>query len=142
QLRSPLQQLVRDGRGSADRDRQRVRKTLIVAQIALALVLLTGSMLMLRSFQRLRSVDPGFNPNGVLTLGVSAGDGVSRVEATARYQRIAEEAAALPGVTHVGLINALPLDPEGMNGGSLELESRSEEHTSELQSREHLVCRL
>lgn len=124
QLRSPLQQLVRDGRGSADRDRQRVRKTLIVAQIALALVLLTGSMLMLRSFQRLRSVDPGFNPNGVLTLGVSAGDGVSRVEATARYQRIAEEAAALPGVTHVGLINALPLDPEGMNGGSFELESR------------------
>src|SRR5690606_23011636 len=80
--------------------------------------------LMLRSFQRLRSVDPGFNPNGVLTLGVSAGDGVSRVEATARYQRIAEEAAALPGVTHVGLINALPLDPEGMNGGSFELESR------------------
>lgn len=124
QLRAPLQQLVRDGRGSAGRDRQRVRKVLIVGQIALALVLLTGSMLMLRSFQRLRAVDSGINPAGVLAMGVSLGDGVGRLEAAQRYQRMADEAATLPGVTHVGLVNALPLDPEGMNGGSFTLESR------------------
>lgn len=124
QLRAPLQQLVRDGRGSAGRDRQRMRKTLIVAQIALALVLLTGSMLMLRSFERLRNVDPGVNPDGVLTLGVSVGDGVGRLQAAQLYQRMTGEAAALPGVTSAGVVNALPLDPEGMNGGSFELESR------------------
>ncbi|HEU5208579.1 MAG TPA: ABC transporter permease [Longimicrobiales bacterium] len=124
QLRAPLQQLVRDGRGSAGRDRQRMRKTLIVAQIALALVLLTGSMLMLRSFERLRNVDPGVNPDGVLTLGVSVGDGVDRLQAAQLYQRMTAEAAALPGVTSAGVVNALPLDPEGMNGGSFELESR------------------
>ena len=124
QLGAPLQQLVRDGRGSAGRDRQRVRKTLIVAQIALALVLLTGSMLMLRSFEQLRSVDPGVDPAGVLTMGVSMGDGVTRLAATQGYQRITDEAAALPGVAHAGVVNALPLDPDGTNGGSFLIESR------------------
>jgi len=124
QLGAPLQQLVRDGRGSAGRDRQRVRKTLIVAQIALALVLLTGSMLMLRSFQQLRSVDPGLEPTGALTMGVSMGDGVTRLEATQGYQRITDEAAALPGVAYAGVVNALPLDPDGTNGGSFLIESR------------------
>lgn len=124
QLGAPLQQLVRDGRGSAGRDRQRVRKTLIVAQIALALVLLTGSMLMLRSFEQLRSVDPGVDPAGVLTMGVSMGDGVARLAATQGYQRITDEAAALPGVAHAGVVNALPLDPDGTNGGSFLIESR------------------
>ena len=124
QLGAPLQQLVRDGRGSAGRDRQRVRKTLIVAQIALALVMLTGSMLMLRSFQQLRSVDPGLEPTGALTMGVSMGDGVTRLEATQGYQRITDEAAALPGVAYAGVVNALPLDPDGTNGGSFLIESR------------------
>ncbi len=124
QLRAPLHHLVRDGRGSASRDRQRVRKALIVGQIALALVLLTGSMLMLRSFQRLRDVDPGVRPAGVLTMGVSIGDRVERLSAAARYQRLTDEVAALPAVTHAGLVNALPLDPAGLNGGSFEIESR------------------
>lgn len=124
QLRSPLNHLVREGRGSAGRDRQRVRKTLIVAQIALALMLLTGSTLMLRSFQRMRAVDPGVRADGVLTLGISMGDQIERVQATQRYQRITAEVGALPGVTGVGLINALPLDPDGLNGSSFDIESR------------------
>ncbi|MGH7444784.1 MAG: FtsX-like permease family protein, partial [Longimicrobiales bacterium] len=124
QLRSPLNHLVRDGRGSAGRDRQRVRKTLIVAQIALALMLLTGSTLMVRSFQRMRAVDPGVRADGVLTLGISMGDQVERTQATQRYQRITAEVAALPGVGAVGLVNALPLDPDGLNGSSFDIESK------------------
>lgn len=124
QLRSPLHMLVRDGRGSAGRERQRVRKTLIVAQIALALMLLTGSTLMLRSFQRLRAVDPGVRPDGVLTIGVSMGNRVARDEAARRYLRMLEEVRALPGVTHAGFVNALPLGPEGLNGSSFHIESR------------------
>ena len=124
QLRSPLSHLVRDGRGSAGRDRQRVRKLLIVGQLALALVLLTGSTLMLRSFQHMRAVDPGIRPDGVLAVGISTGDRMPRAEAARTYERIGEEVRALPGVTHVGIVNALPLDPDGLNGGSFDIESR------------------
>ena len=57
--------------GSTARERHLARQTLVVAQMALALVLLAGSGLMVRSFQTLRSVDPGFsNPEEVLTFRV------------------------------------------------------------------------
>ena len=58
--------------GSVGKERHRARNTLVVAQMALALVLLAGSGLMIRSFQALRNVDPGFaNPEEVLTFRVA-----------------------------------------------------------------------
>ena len=65
--------VLRDGgRGSTiGGDRHRVRGFLVVAQVALSLVVLVGSGLMLRSFQELRSVDPGFTAEGVLTFRIS-----------------------------------------------------------------------
>src|SRR5690606_19315531 len=68
------------------RDRQAVRKALIVTQIALAIVLLTGSGLMLRSFQRLTAVEPGIRTANVLTVGLSVGDGMGTDRAAALYQ--------------------------------------------------------
>lgn len=125
QMRGSLAALTREGRGtSAGRDRQRVRKTLIVAQIALALVLLTGSGLMLRTFDRLRSVDPGIQPEGVLTLGVSFGQHRERAETASLMQRILDEAVQLPGVAAVGTTNTIPVRPDAVNGGSFDIESR------------------
>ncbi|HLU25898.1 MAG TPA: ABC transporter permease [Longimicrobiales bacterium] len=125
QLRGSLSALTREGRGlSAGRDRQRVRKALIVLQIALALVLLTGSGLMLRTFDRLRSVDPGIRPEGVLTLGVSFGQHRERAEAASLMQLILDEAAQLPGVAAIGATNTIPVNPEATNGGSFNIESR------------------
>jgi putative ABC transport system permease protein len=124
-MRRPLHGIVRDGRGhTGGRDRQRVRKTLIVTQIALALVLVTGSGLMLRSFQRLRAVKPGIDPNGVLTLGVSIGEDRDKPQAALAYQRMMDEIAALPGVRQVGATNAIPLRPQGLNGGSFSIRSK------------------
>ena len=59
------------GRGSTDHaSRKRLRDTLIVAEVALAFVLLVGSGLMMRSFFRLLNVDPGLDSTNVLTIGL------------------------------------------------------------------------
>ncbi|MCI0432032.1 MAG: ABC transporter permease [Gemmatimonadetes bacterium] len=113
------------GRSSTTgRARHRVRKVLIAGQVALALVLLVGSGLMLRSAFRLRAVDPGFDPHGVITAAVSLGPGTSAAANALFYQRVVDEVAALPGVESSGATNSLPLQLEGMNGGSFMIEGR------------------
>ncbi|MGH9380222.1 MAG: ABC transporter permease [Thermoanaerobaculia bacterium] len=113
------------GRGSTvGRERGRARRLLIVAQMAMALVLLVSAGLLLRSVVRLHAVAPGFEAEGVLTAGVSLGGGADRERALGFYARVLEEVAGLPGVTSVGATNSLPIDASGRNGGSFEIESR------------------
>jgi len=118
--------VLRDGgRASTDgRDRHRTRSVLVAAQLALALVLLVGSGLMLRTFDRLRSVDPGFEPSGVLAVGMSLGEGIRgrNAEGAAFYARVADEVAALPGVAAVGLTSLAPMGEGDANGGSFYIE--------------------
>jgi predicted permease len=124
-MRRPLHGLVRAGRGNTGGpERQRIRKALIISEIALAVVLVTGSGLMLRSFQRLRAVQPGIRTEGVLTLGVSLGTARPRAQTVDTYARILEEIRKQPGVIHAGATNALPLQPAGVNGSSFTIESR------------------
>jgi predicted permease len=125
QLRRPLHGLARESRGQiGTRERQHIRKALIVTQIALAVVLVTGSGLMLRSFQRVRAIEPGIRPEGVATLGVSIDRNTEKTRAAATYQRILDELRRLPGVQYAAATNALPLDPGGMNGGSFRIKSK------------------
>ncbi len=113
------------GRGSTSgRERHRTRNVLVAGQIALALVLVVGSGLMVRSFQHLRSVDAGFDPTDVLTVGLSLGDVESLPAAARFYQRAADQAAALPGVKSVGVTTAIPLGTGNWNGGSFHIESK------------------
>jgi predicted permease len=100
---------------SASRERHRARNGLVVVQVALALVLLVGSGLMVRSFQALRDVRPGFVPEGVLTLRISIPEAqVKDEEAAARMQQaIQDKVAELPGVTSAGLGSGIPLDGDG-----------------------------
>ncbi len=121
---------LRDGgRGSTGgRERHRARNVLVAGQLAMALVLVVGSALMARSFQRLRAVDPGFVPKSVLAVGLSLGDTRSvrrRLPEAARfYQQVAAEVGALPGVRGVGVTNALPMANGNWNGGSFYIESK------------------
>jgi predicted permease len=97
--------------GSAGRNRHRARNTLVVSQMAMALVLLVGSGLMLRSFQALRTVDPGFDPQGVLTLRLTL-PMAKYPDATDRadfYWRLQERLSGLPGVASVGAADNIPM---------------------------------
>lgn len=98
---------------SQGRERHRARNTLVVVQVALALVLLICSGLMIRTFQQLRSVHPGFTHPGQIQIVhtlvpetiANTPDGIMRV-----YAEIMDKLAAIPGVTSVALANAAPLE--------------------------------
>ena len=116
---------LRDGRGhTVGPQRHRVRQLLIVGQVSMALVLLVGSGLMLRSMARVSAIDPGFTIDGLLTAGVSLGRGPDRARILAFYDRVLAEVAGLPGVTSVGASNSLPIEAGSLNGSSFAIESR------------------
>ena len=101
---------------SASRERHRARSTLVVVQVALALVLLVSSGLMIRTFQALRRVNPGFTkPEEVLALRLTIPTAqVKEPEAVIRmHQAIAERIAAIPGVTSVGMTSMVPMTDSG-----------------------------
>ncbi len=93
------------------------REALVVSEVALAMVLLTGAGLLIRSFWTLQRVDPGVTVERTLTFGTSLPG--SRYPFETRvpfYERARERLAAIPGVTRVDLINSLPVT--GRNVGA------------------------
>ena len=88
----------------------RVRNVFVVTQVALALVLLVGAGLLLKSFRRLQSVDTGFNANNLLAMRVNLlpGKYESEQKRIDFFQRAIEQMKALPGVESVGAINTPP----------------------------------
>jgi predicted permease len=113
-FRKPVDvEALRDGgRGqTGSRGQRATRDVLVVAQVALAVVLLAGAGLLLRSFERLRGVQPGLSPTGVLTFQVDLP--VDRyLQETASldfYHRLEDRISALPEVTEVGAVLQLPL---------------------------------
>ena len=101
---------------SASRERHRTRSTLVIVQVGLALVLLVGSGLMIRTFQAMRHVNPGFtNPSELetLSLGIPSTQ-VKDPEAVVRmHQAIMDRIAAIPGVASVGLTSIVPMTDSG-----------------------------
>jgi putative ABC transport system permease protein len=97
--------------GTAAIQQQRLRGMLVVTQVALALMLVVGSSLLLRSFQRLRSVDPGLDPRGVLTfdwyLPNQRYDRLTKVWQF--HDAVLQRIRALPGVLAAGASEELPL---------------------------------
>ena len=104
--------LKESGRGGGTgRHRVRAQNSLVITQIALALVLLVGSGLMVRSFWQLRNVDPGFDPTNVLTLRVALPSAKypDEMDAAVARQALVERIEALPGAVTVGAVDCLPL---------------------------------
>jgi predicted permease len=97
--------------GTAGKARHLARQILVVVQVALALVLLVGAGLMIRSFWRLASVDPGIDPKGVLTVNLSLPESEYGTSArTARfYVELLERVRGLAGVETAGTNSILPL---------------------------------
>jgi len=93
----------------------RIRSALVVAQVALSLVLLTGAGLMLRSFAELHAASPGVDPKGVVSAGVAL-PGARYAEQDARRQfvrRVIDRLESMPGVETASLVVPLPLSGNG-----------------------------
>jgi predicted permease len=89
---------------------RKLRSSLVVVQIAAALILLVGAGLLIRSFQRLLMVDPGFDAHHLLTVTTLLPSSVQMpAQATAMYKHMAEQVASTPGVISVGAVSRLPL---------------------------------
>ena len=117
-----------DRSGTIDRRSGRLRHLLVVAQVAMATVLLVGSGLVLRSFEKLREVNPGFRPDSVFTFRIAlpyARYSTSQAIATFHYTML-DRVRALPGVQSAGATGRLPLggysslmDPLRLDGNPL-----------------------
>lgn len=117
-------------RATADRSSSRFRSALVVAQVALTVVLLAGSGLLARSFAALRSVDPGFETERLLTAEITIpSDAYPDPEAMIRFfSELSDGLRATPAVSDVGLATMLPIrdpgndvgisTPEGYGSGS------------------------
>lgn len=99
------------GRSTGQRSRRLARATLVAGEIALALMLLFGAGLLMRSLHRLLSVDPGFDPAGLLTMEVQTTGPRYQEDPAVRdfFDRARDAVRQVPGVEHAGWTSQLPL---------------------------------
>jgi len=120
--RVDLNEALKQGLGRTDSDSggTRTRGVLVVSEVALSLMLLIGAGLMIRSLWMLRSVDPGLDPNKVLTMRVGIPVPSTRfptpLQQSNFFNDVLQRVRALPGVESAGVIDALPLT----GGGSIQ----------------------
>jgi putative ABC transport system permease protein len=110
--------ILEGGRGSLTAGRRTVRNLLVAAEAGIALVLLVGSALLIRSFWNLLSVDAGFDPAGVADIEVAVPQSkYSTPEASARfYEQLLDRIRAVPGVEAAGATTVPPLSGGGPSG--------------------------
>jgi predicted permease len=109
---------------TAGREHHRMRNGLVVSQVALALVLLVGSGLMLRSFMALRSVHPGFDPANLLTARVTVPAAeIQDWQGTKQFlTQLRQRLESQPGVLTVGMVTGMPLGGGGVPYTTIEVE--------------------
>jgi putative ABC transport system permease protein len=112
-MRADLTDSLKDGSQSSSSGggRQRFRNALVIVEMALAVVLLTGAGLMLRSLWSLQRVDLGFDPSNVLTMRLSLPQASYKTpeEVVSFYQRLLARVRSAPGARTAGAVRALPL---------------------------------
>jgi putative ABC transport system permease protein len=107
---NPTEGLKEGERGSSGR-RQRLRSVLVVGEVALTLTLLVGAGLLIQSFRRVLEVDPGFNPQNLLTMQVSVNkpNGEQNGQQVANFfEQLQQNVRNLPGVKSVAVSNGIP----------------------------------
>src|SRR6266498_1801997 len=121
--------LKESGQRSATGLSPRLRRVLTVSEIAIALVLLIGAGLMVKSFRSILQVTPGFNPERVLTFELAPTElkYETKEKRAALYQTIIERLRAIPGVAGAGAITSLPIARGSVSGLPIRVEGRSDE---------------
>jgi putative ABC transport system permease protein len=122
-----LGERLRAGSRGTTGARIRTRNILVMTQTALAVLLLVGAGLLVRSFARLRAVDPGFDPRHVLSFGVSLPDGAypRPGQSALFYRQLAERLQGLPGVRSAGAVFGLPLTGFGYSISASAIDGRT-----------------
>jgi putative ABC transport system permease protein len=119
--------------------RNRLLGSIVVSEIALALTLLIGAGLMIRSLQRLQAVDPGFNADRLLTMRVSLPSQRYPQDRIITFsQQLRERLQSLPGAQSVALASDLPLSGV-VSGGPIELEGQQPPPDGEIRMYRHRV---
>ena len=115
--RPNVNQALKQGLGRTDSDTggHSTRTTLVIVEVALSLVLLFGAGLMIRSFQQLQRVNPGFDSENVMTmtLAVARSQFPTPPQQIAFYQQVLDRVHTLPGVQSAGVVDNVPLDGGG-----------------------------
>lgn len=109
--RADLQEALKDSGHGATQGRQhdRLRSALVIAEVALACVLLVGAGLLLRSFLRVLDVDLGFQPSHAAAISVDYDDGRNPAKRAAIWQEVVRRASMIPGVEAAGITDNLPM---------------------------------
>ncbi len=125
-LRASVNEPLKEGgRGASTGGSNRVRHLLVASEVALALIVLCGAGLMIKSMTRLLGVDPGLNPKNVLTMSMSVPQEeiyVGPPDLPRFCQDVDERVGAIPGIVSVGAIAHLPL--RGNAGRGFQIEGR------------------
>jgi predicted permease len=122
------------GEGGFGSSRRRLRSLLVVSELAISLMLLIGAGLLVRSFVRLQSVSPGFNPDHVISMrvGSTARQFANREAAISYFQQFGDRIASVPGVTLRGAVSSLPFTTS-VGWGSINVEGFTPQPGQELQ---------
>lgn len=119
--KSDLNETLKEGgRGNSGGVKQnRLRSLLVITEVALSLVLLIGSGLMIKSFLRLQNVNPGFNPENLLTLELElpANKYAAADQQAAFQEQLVQRIAGIPGVQNAATVNNLPFSGNENNFG-------------------------
>jgi putative ABC transport system permease protein len=119
------QSLKQGERGAEGFVRSRLRSALVISEVALALVLLIGTGLLLRSFSHLQAVNPGFQPDHVLTLEISLPDArYPDPQKAAFFAQLLDRVRSLPGVESAGAIGHVPLGGD-IDSYAMQVEGRA-----------------
>ena len=132
---------IRDGASLGSSGTTLGRRTLLVVQVALSVVLLAGAGLLANSFLRLWSVDPGFEPARVLSLTVPLSEARYPDAATQRsfFRQLLEQVSALPGVESTGVVFGVPLASERSHPRLLTIQGRTDSGSREISEQEILM---
>jgi putative ABC transport system permease protein len=114
--KSDLNETLKSTNRSSTANRNRVRSLLVVSEVALALTLLVGAGLLLKSFLRLKDVEPGFDPKNILTMQIALPQTryADEQQQVSFFQQLLQRIEAMPNVEAASVVNSLPLSGQGV----------------------------
>ncbi len=124
-------EFLKEGERGSTANRGATRSALVIAEVGLSLALLVGAGLLLKSFARLMDVNPGFDPEHLLTFNLGLPPSTDATRQVAFYQQVLQRLEALPGVQTAGAVSRLPL-ASGNSSRSFRVSGDEKDHNADV----------